>query len=1111
MFRELALRATLDGRAVTMGNVMPESIRKEMENPNADHKSEVREFKEIYGALLPWYRLRALALVNGINEGELDDLLIAAQKECKINRWGWGGNHELTPAVNEIGKLWLDVLVWSGFVSTANSHQLGEWLASQKIMIFTTTWISLARCVANRSETHETCLEFASRARELIEGEHGDARTTADSFADLARATFPLARNEAASYFQLGLEHLSRLGDELHERLSGLMTIAIRAAQTGQPQPVEAYRFARIVELFHAYNDHKFPWYDAAVVVAALCPASGFAIVSRWNDRDKGRLDDTLPPMVIALLEKDVLPPSVSAALHAFPGYWDLSDKANLFLDKETDAGRRQETLDALIFDQEVEGNREGATNALLEAARRNQLRCDRLEELAVFSASKIRDPAETPKLEASIAQKSTEQEPDWTFILAEGGFDTAEGIDKSVATYCSNVRFYQWGELFQRMRSVLKPNQRPDHVLALAGSFVQVHLLLDALEAAALEWNTSAAVLRAIAQAIKIIVKNRPYDLVNHWWGIREEVERCAKLSGMSKDEIFGILLKAMADYTEDVSAGAFFSLAGNIARNVLTPAQALDTLAFGLERLEPLLKESDGDGPWSDNLMVPADVPRAVAWFLYAMLASPEPERRWRAAHAVRRLCRFCQHDIISGLIKLLDIDELLAFTDAGLPFYVWHARLYLLIALARASAEVPDVLLPHLPIFIHWALNGPPHVLIRHFSAQAALAIAQAHPSAIEAEIVERLETVNTSSFVPEPAKDGPGVGRGMKTWKETDFHFPYDFDKYWLNPLADVFNTTYAKVAKRAESWIIEKWKNNTLGLWDQDPRRWIFNRFRETMLGYGRYPAVDSHSFYLSYHAIFCVAGELLQEKPTSSANDWRGGWNGWLKEHLLTRPDGKWLADRRDFTPLERRRWQQTKETWDQRQYWRWSILGEDFDQALGVAELEPPSIVVWGRWNISEESHKENISVSSALVTTKTSLVLLRALQTADNSHDYLIPPEGDGLEITEQGFKMTGWILNPYPELELDRCDPFAGKISWPGLRPGKRVSRIFAITPDEEGRLWLSGESIVMQSCVWGDRNEDRYNRAGNYGERLTADLGFLLGMLERLNRDLELIRN
>ena len=969
MFRELALRAALDGHAVTLEDVMPESIRKEMEKPNADHIREVRQFKEIYGALVPWYRLRARALINDINEGELDDLLKAGQKECRTDRWGWGGDPELTPTVNEIGKVWLDVLVWSGVVSTATSRQLGEWLASQKIMIFTTTWTSLARCVAHRSETHEPCLEFACRARELIEGEHGDARATADSFADLARATLPLARNEAASYFQLGLEHLSRLGDELHERLSSLMTIAIRAAQTGQPQPREAYRFARIVELFHAYNDHKFPWPDAAEVVAALCPASGFAIVSRWNDRDKGWLNDTLPPMVMALLEKDVLPSSVAAALHAFPGYWRLYDEAHLFLDKEADAGHRQEILDTLVLDQEFKGNREGATNALLQTARRHQLRCDRLEELTVFFAPQKRDSAETLKSEPSIVQKSTGQEPDWALILAEGSFDTAEGIHKSVATFRADSRFYRWNELFQRMRNALQPSQWADHVLALAGSFeLQVHILLDALEAAALEWNTSATVRQRIVKAVKIIVNNRPHELAR--LGTRKDIERCAKLSGISKDEIFGVLLKAMADHIEGVSAVTLFYLAGNISRNVLTPTQALNTLAFGLDRLEPLLKESDGDGPWTDNLMPPVDVPRAVACFLYAMLASPEPERRWRAAHAVRRLCRFHQCDIISALVELLDIDELPAFTDADLPFYVWHARLYLLIGLARASAEVPDVLLPHLPTFIHWALDGPPHVLIRHFSAQAALAIALTHPGAIEAEIVEPLKTVNSSPFVPEPGEDGPEVGRGMRTWKETDFHFPYDFDKYWLNPLAEVFNITYAEVAKRAEAWIIEKWKKDTRGRWDEDPRRWRFSRSGSTMVGHGRYPAVDDHSFYLSYHATFCAAGELLAEKPTSPDNDWRDGWEGWLKEHLLTRPDGKWLADRRDFAPLERRRWQQTEDTWDQRQHWRWSILAEDFDQALGVAEPDPQSMVVWGRWNISEEKpqreHKRFIGLGN-------------------------------------------------------------------------------------------------------------------------------------------------
>jgi len=336
--------------------------------------------------------------------------------------------------------------------------------------------------------------------------------------------------------------------------------------------------------------------------------------------------------------------------------------------------------------------------------------------------------------------------------------------------------------------------------------------------------------------------------------------------------------------------------------------------------------------------------------------------------------------------------------------------------------------------------------------------------------------------------------------------TDYYFPHDFDRYWLGPLSELFNSQYHEVAQRTERWIVLNRKNNFNGGWDCDPRgkRNYYNDM-DTMCGSGC-PEIDTYSFYLSYHALFCTAGELLAEKPTVGPDDWHGGWDKWLKEYLLTRPDGKWLSDRRDFAPLERQRWQITKLPWDREKEWRWSILAEDFDQALGFTESEPKSLTVGGYWNVSENFCREDIHVSSALVTPETSLALLRALQTADDFHDFKIPDEDERFETAEQGFKMSGWIQEPYCEFRLDKHDPLSGKIPWPGIRPGRKVVRAFKLIPDEEGRTWRTGHSDVIWSRIWGDRKEDRHDRAGNYGQRLVIDVDFLLLMLQRLNRDL-----
>lgn len=1114
-FREAILRATslkiaLDGRDIALNDVVPASVAEKMEKPNSEHIREVREFKEVYGALVPWYRLRAQALLNVYGIDRYDSLLVAAQKDCGINQWSWRGNHELSYAANEISKVWLDALILSGCANAETANNFEVWLAAQKVFIYTPTWTHLARCAAHHPEIHAAALSFASRARELIAGEHGDARQTADSFAALSRSTFPITHKEAASYFLLALEHLNRLGEELYERLRCLMEIANHAALTGHAQPREAYRFARIVELFHAYNNHKFPWSDAGETVENLCATSGIAIVSRWNDRDKGWLNDIFPPVIISLLEKNIITPQVATALHVFPGYWRLYETAPLFFNKTTDAALLQDILDTLVLDQEYEGYKETSSKALLDIARHRHLNCDRLEKLETFHAS---SPIEGDSYQNDAAKYSgapsyKQKEPDWGFILAAANFDTPEGIETAAEKSKLGEHNYPWKEFFQKLRTSIAPAKWSDHILALSKSQISEFLLLDAIEAAAIEWKSSQAVKLASAEAIKSIITNRPHGFLSHGWGVGKEIERCVRLTGMTKGQIYEALLKALADHIEAVSAEALFLLTSSLTQNVLTPEQALSVLTFSLDRLEPILKDDDGDGLWRVALAPPERIPQAIAGFLYGMLGSHKSENRWRAAHAVRRLCRFHQHDIISALVDLLPAEELPVFTDSELPFYPWHARMHLIISFARSSVEVPDVLRPYLPTFLYWALEGPPHVLIRHYAAQAALAILQATPDRCVSTTVEKLRKVNVSPYATVPEIRGNGVGWHMPRSGQADYYFPHDFDRYWLGPLSEVFNCQYHEVAKRTESWIISNRRNNFNGGWDEDPRnRRNYFRDMDTMCGSSSCPEIDTYSFYLSYHALFCTAGELLAEKPTVGSDDWHDGWDKWLKGYMLTRPDGKWLSDRRDFAPLERQRWQIAKLPWDREKEWRWSILAEDFDRALGFTEsVEPKYLTVGGSWNVSEDIRREDIHVSSALVSSKTSLALLRALQTADDFHDFKIPDEDEHFEIIEQGFKMSGWIQEPYCEFGFDKYDPLSGKIPWPGPRPGRKIIRLFKLIPDEEGRTWRTGDSDVIWSCIWGDRKEGRHNRAGNYGQRLAIDVDFLISVLQRLDRDL-----
>nr|VFJ42444.1 MAG: hypothetical protein BECKDK2373B_GA0170837_100167 [Candidatus Kentron sp. DK]VFJ48098.1 MAG: hypothetical protein BECKDK2373C_GA0170839_10207 [Candidatus Kentron sp. DK] len=1119
VFRAVALHAALEGQKPTLDDVMPSSLRKaRKEKGQSTEDREERQFSEVYGTLLPWYELRALAITGRVDNWEI--LVETARKECKVDKWSRRNNPELAVAGGEAGSVWLDAMGWADRANDASIGEIERWLEEKQISINRT---ALARRAAHVGKNcYDSALRFASRSWELTEGEHSGAKETADALVALARALLPLDRAEASGYFQRALEHLGRLGhDELQERHMSMLAIAGKAAESGPPDPREAYRVARMSELFHAYNDHKFPWDTVAEAVAKLCSASGFAVISRWHDRGQGWLSETLPSVVLILLEAEKISPMVAASLHAFGGYWNLRDgdgnlrdRKSLFFEKAPDRKTKQSILDMLVRDEEFDPD--GHTRALddfLKAAEKYGLERQHLQARVDFHASL---PDRNGYHYATTRQDNRDTPPktDWDGLLVGADIHTPEGVSEAVERWqAADLRSRDWAkkQLFSHMRRAIDPTRRREHISALVHSQeLNSGQTLDALAACAKDWGHGIAIQQAITVAVQEMLQEYAPDMIGRGWSLNGAIRQCAEFSGLSPRDVAIRLMRGLADRIESVSAGALFKLAEALTVFSLDPEEARSVLGFGLDRLEPVLKDDDGDGPWREALSPPVELSRAIAHFLYALLASPEAKMRWRAVHAVRRLCRFGETEVISALIDLLPSEELPAFTDAELPFYAMHARLYALIALARAAHENPEALIPHVRVFVHYALEGEPHVLNRHFAAAAALALARFQPGLIEPDVMHRLETVNVSPFPAQLRDYGQSEKWSQQIDGKTDqFRFDYEFDRYWLGNLSSIFDIPHPLVAERTESWIVDRWrKSRSFRVWNQDPRarkNLYRGDFNATHASHGSYPSIDRYSFYLGYHAMFCTAGELLAEFPRAIEHG-EDRWQYWLSTHLLTRSDSKWLADRRDPEPLEARRWQMEKTDWERRDEWPYSVSTDDLDQALGIGG-ETKQLAVWGWWSTKGGIGKESVHISSALAMPDKSLVLLRALQTTDNPHDYKIPMERDELEINQPGFQLCGWIATPHESATLDQFDPLGGKIPFPGPQPGRRIKRLLKLVGNDGGRDWQWDGVPAMELRVWGDwRDEDRHGSTGNHGERLVADLDFLLGMLNRVDRDL-----
>lgn len=1102
--RFAALESALKDRRLILDELVPSSLTNIIGTPAAEHNDDLRQFRTTYGDLAPWFELRAMAFAKGVQSRRLARELSSLASKLPADVSSRGTDHERRLVTNEIPLLWSDIIYWADLTPATTLPPLGSWVKSQP-GLFTPTLTRLARAFA-RAGMNRPAIELADYAKKLLLGDPTDAGQTAESLLGLTGALYPYLRTEAASYYDLAVDHLGRFGDETYDRLFSLAAVAEKAGEHGTPCPAEAYRLSRAVEVLHSHNDHKFPWWEAAHAVAGLCSSSALAIASRWADRDRVPLGDSLAPMIRALLERRRLDPRLAAALHIFSRFWNIADNPSIFFDN-ADKAASQAILDLLVRDLEFEPGAERLKD-LLSHATSAGLSSARLTERVAFEST----TPNTTETDSPISLAHTRHRPpkvDWRRVFIGCDLASGMGVNTAVARFRKTSPIFEWEAFFDRMRSRLPPRKWPDHLHALAQSDLTSSLVLQALDRAERDWTSSQAVRLALRDVVQVVIKSRSLDLARGRWA-RDELSICSRLGEISDRAVSSLLCATLADHADSVTGSSWFYIAGEITQRGISAKASREVLAYALDQMEPLFQSDAGDGPWRPELRPPKRVEDAVAGFLFACLAAPAAETRWRAAHAVRRLCVFNCKRVLLELMRTCDTGAITPFSDHRLPFYTWNGRLYLMIALERAAAERPEAVRPLMKSLLSWALERERHILIRSFAAGAALSLTRNDVRLLSGELISRLKGVCAS---PLPLTAKPPAAR--VGWSH-DFHtlrgvsFPYDFDRYWIGPLAEIFNLEGKAVAKQIANWVKTKWGSTHDGAWESDPRAkaGIFGNGSRTSTDHGSQPSVDRLSFYLTYHAMFCVAGEMLAKMPTTAHRRWPSDpdrWPTWLEGHRVTRRDNLWLSDGRSFAPLELRRWQRARPA-DSDRAWRWSVLAQDFDEVLGLSgRLRPVSIPVWGDWEVGRFSLREEVGVKSALVSPKTSLALLGSLQTAEDFTDFRIPHERDDYESDVPSFELTGWVAPP-PETDrgLDRFDPFAEQMRWPPHGPGRLVRRLWRLRKNDDGRSWLYGERPVFTSAMWsiGGRRDE----FSNSGFRVTSDRRFIRDVLKRLQKDL-----
>ncbi|MBE8233398.1 MAG: hypothetical protein HAW67_06640, partial [Endozoicomonadaceae bacterium] len=1018
-----------------------------------------KELKIVYETLLPWLALRTKVIIGLIEKQQVAEKIEALPKELE-NHYGRHA-YELNQLHNEITITWLSILIKSKNIDKTSTNNLLQWLNSNRHYTGIDTWTKLAKTIAHSQNSTESALIFASHAANIIESEKVAASDAANSYAELSKAVLVSDKEEARAYLSLSFEILNRLDHDNWQRLQLLFSLAQQSGQRQQAEPKEAYRLARVAELAHAYNDHKFPWPDVAVAIAELCPVSSIAIFSRWWDRDLIWYGEMLPAITKHLLEKRLLSPSVLVALNAFSEHWRYAEVIETIFEQESNSEKRQQIIEILERDIELSGCEDHSAQGIMKAFQNSGNLSKKIKTKLIPLQEKY-NQKHTQTYEHSVSLK--EDNVDEIKKIDNQSFISTEEIDHIVLSYKKEKNHYSWETFFQHLRNCVAPAQRVTHLYALIDSYeLDTSLILDALKQAFEQWGMFAAIKKAMPKvAMDLLQKNGAAFLT--FWELSSNIDDFSSLTQQPKPDILEIFLQTAIHHIDDISAQSLQALIIQYSK-LLSPDDCFDVLVFALDQFEPLLAENDGEGEWHEDKKPECSIPEAIAGMLWAFLAAPESKIRWEAAHAIRRLCKLGQIEEIEALINLFNETRLQHFTDTNLPFYAMHAQLYALIAFNRAAYEAPDTLLPFSRFFAECALQQEfPHVQIKHFAAQTALALEQYKTNTYDSETLHALKNINSSHYPRVTEKADYSHRMDYYDIEDSSYYFNHDLCEGWFHSLANVFSKISQKnVVQQSEHWIKNIWRVNHTGSWSDDPRqdRWNRARHNETYISKYSYPQVDTYNFYLSIHAMFCVAGELLQKKPIR-IGEWKDDeWGDWLRAHFLTRKDGLWLADIRDAKPKIYH--SEQDENHDSK--WCWSITNSLFDELLFPITEENNQIIVKGNiYQSTGYEQTESISINSALVKPDHAQSLLHALQTCEDPFRFGIPDAYNDLEIKTAPYKLKGWIYQPEKEKELDRLDSLSGDIPYPPVLVRASVARIMGLQKSTDDKFWsCDNESI------------------------------------------------
>lgn len=1072
-----------------------------------DQERELTNYKEILGALIPWYIVR-LEIIK--NEGKVD--LNRIEQVAMLSEKNKNRYFVNDPLPEQLALAYLEILKHS----TAATAEFLKSFFNSKLRenkdVLTRTWIASIRWSFRMEHLFLLKDELEAIAYNKINSNNsGSPEDLAFDYVTLARAVSLSSIDNASIYFDNAVEILSKFGDELIQRWEAVDTLANRASTNDIDQSEMAYRFTRIAELAGHYNAEKNWNHSKAIQSAiALSPTAGIAAVSRWRDRDIGEFQWNVNAMLYKLVQLQHINPLLAWDFTSFCSIESLQSLLKAYL-----------KLDIIHIDQKttilkktINRLRHELTNSeywyqLDILIKKNEIKSPDLEQIL----SQLPEPQQ----KKTNPENSKKFIPNlkWDEILHENDLLTPDGItafnealtNEAIKNEFHKGRHILFSIAFERLSDsdILKFFEA-----LLQCNWLEYYDIISFFEHLPARTLNRPAIVKKIPEIITNIGRRFSLELTNKYGFnlIKKALPDYPEKTKYLKKGIF----QGMINNQEFASSENLYNLA-NLAASTLTQLDAAEVLNYALERFEIHIDDNFGDGPWLPWANSTGDTLSSLASFLWSALGSPKSTTRWQAAHIVKELTRENGKDVFNMLFSNIEKNSCGAFGCQRYPFYYNHAIQFLLIACARISLDQPEFIKIHANEIAKLALDYE-HLIIQKFAADTALRIADAFPDCYDLEQKDQLKRVGNCSFIQideyiDEEQDDFENDIEENDEGALDFHFGYDFSRYWLGELAEEFGLSQNEMVIRTASIIVNEWKLKA-DAYDNDPRVELwesqYNDFH-TSHSHGSYPRDHIYNFYLSYHAMMIAGARLLKElrcNETDPANC--RDLSNWLSSHLLTREDGYWMADWRDPLPLKR-------PSWENQDFLEWQkgISVSDIIHQLIITDEKKNWLAVYGGWEEHVNSKYETYSVRTALVKSETAESLLRALTTCSDPHNFKLPHYQERrMEIEKDYFQLKGWVIGTDLSPMLDQYDPFAEDLPFSLLEIGEQIQLDMNIIPSNNGKGYIKNnhnKELVIFSRQWSSSGKDQNKNPEQRGSRMNCSLDFLQEICRA--KDIEII--